>query len=266
MQASHHACPKPPLSAGNSPRRSTRAVLLLSAGSKGQRDARRRDQTIAMADLYASDCALYLPTRDTSGIIKCENREPCFGDMPRSFQNGMRSSKTGKKGVVLAMRNRKFCVSCGRELEEGDLFCGWCGQAVPPGTDPYPDVDENGRRGRWESDTRHCPECRKAFHDENDQFCRYCGSKRTGEAGRFFVRDPYNFEPLYGPMPVQEAYRCTACGFEWESSNWDRQFFCPQCGGNPIRTEKHDEIKVVGGREQRNHENDHGLFQLGKDL
>lgn len=66
----------------------------------------------------------------------------------------------------------------------------------------------------------------------NDNYCRYCGTKR-GE-GKF---EPY-FNVVccvYGP-PVQIKYECELCGKSWMRTVWggENANYCPQCGSNRI--------------------------------
>ena len=66
----------------------------------------------------------------------------------------------------------------------------------------------------------------------NDNYCRYCGTKR-GEG---------EFEPyfnivccVYGP-PIQTKYECEVCGKSWMRTLWGGEHakYCPQCGSDRI--------------------------------
>ena len=72
-----------------------------------------------------------------------------------------------------------------------------------------------------------CGNCH-GFFEENDKYCRYCGTKR-GE-GAFA---PYqNFmECIYGPAPVKRTHECPKCKYTWETFVMiDDEDYCPQCG------------------------------------
>jgi predicted amidophosphoribosyltransferase len=117
------------------------------------------------------------------------------------------------------------CPVCGHSYPEIEKLCPICGSP-----DPYTDRDRRGRRGIWHEDKQHCPECQEAYRREDDRFCRYCGTKRSERKGRWFEPAPNEIDCVYGPMPATLYYGCTACGHRWESSNWDRQHYCPACG------------------------------------
>ncbi|MBR5421937.1 MAG: hypothetical protein IK115_12405 [Lachnospiraceae bacterium] len=78
-----------------------------------------------------------------------------------------------------------------------------------------------------------CGNCHTPFDTPEDEYCRYCGTKR-GE-GEFL---PYeNFEGcIYGPPPVIRTHNCPNCSYSWETSRMiDHSRFCPRCG-SPVNT------------------------------
>ncbi|MBR6257472.1 MAG: hypothetical protein IKR23_08845 [Lachnospiraceae bacterium] len=82
-----------------------------------------------------------------------------------------------------------------------------------------------------------CGNCHTPFDSTDDEFCRYCGTKR-GE-GKFL---PYeNFQGcVYGPPPVKRTHTCDNCGYSWDTRRMiDRSGYCPRCGGT-ISTVKSD--------------------------
>lgn len=77
--------------------------------------------------------------------------------------------------------------------------------------------------------TDRCGNCTKYLGKE-DQFCRYCGTKRGEGSFR-----PYEdmVQCVYGPPPEERFHKCKACGFEWTTNMMiDNQYYCPKCGGN----------------------------------
>jgi hypothetical protein len=80
------------------------------------------------------------------------------------------------------------------------------------------------------------------FLDEEDHFCRRCGTKR-GE-GEFNPEDNV-MEEIYGPPPAEYCFTCQACGLEWTESlmiNFNK--FCPQCGADVLEvTSERDSMK-----------------------
>lgn len=80
----------------------------------------------------------------------------------------------------------------------------------------------------WSTDyTNRCGNCHKSL-DENEKYCRYCGTKR-GE-GAF---QPYQniMQCIYGPMPQKRVHKCTACDHWWQTMLMiDNEKFCPECG------------------------------------
>ena len=73
-----------------------------------------------------------------------------------------------------------------------------------------------------------CGECHRLM-DEDDSFCRYCGTPRGH--GKF---EPYDNSNLcvYGP-PFATTHTCAKCGFSWTVTalGVDGAMFCPKCGG-----------------------------------
>lgn len=135
------------------------------------------------------------------------------------------SAEEMRRDLAALDPGRRICTVCGSLIPAGSPDCPVCRER-----DPYPDVDERGRRGRWHEDLQHCRGCGKTYHEEEDRFCRYCGARRTEEAGRWFEVSPDDMEVLYGPMPIRLHYACGGCGHTWEGSNWDPERFCPRCG------------------------------------
>lgn len=67
---------------------------------------------------------------------------------------------------------------------------------------------------------------------EDDLYCRYCGTKRGD--GDFL---PYEniMVCIYGPMPVDREHKCPKCGYEWTNCVMvDKEEYCPKCGTNII--------------------------------
>ena len=75
-----------------------------------------------------------------------------------------------------------------------------------------------------------CGNCHKLFDEPEDEYCRYCGTKR-GE-GEFRPYDNMN-ECIYGPPPTERVHTCRKCGYTWRTRRMiDRSAFCPKCGGD----------------------------------
>ena len=73
-----------------------------------------------------------------------------------------------------------------------------------------------------------CGNCHR--HIGDDEYCRYCGTKR-GE-GEFLPFEDI-VQCVYGPPPIPRTHRCKSCGFEWTTHVMiDRQRYCPKCGGS----------------------------------
>ena len=125
--------------------------------------------------------------------------------------------------IINNMKN--ICFFCGRQMEQYEKRCPYCGNLSP-----YPDVDDRGRRGKWEEDKEHCYRCQKGYKSSDDKFCRYCGSIRDNRLAKYFKVSPEYMECVYGPMPVKVEYICLKCSYKWTGTNWDKELFCPQCG------------------------------------
>ena len=80
------------------------------------------------------------------------------------------------------------------------------------------------------SSDSHCWKCRKAYTDENDRYCRSCGTPRDLSGSRQILLEINNISPIYGPPPVDVHYHCPSCGFQWTGSNWNMDTYCPNCG------------------------------------
>lgn len=81
---------------------------------------------------------------------------------------------------------------------------------------------------RWSTDYEgRCGNCHSRLQ-ENDKYCRHCGTRR-GE-GAF---EPYQnlMQCIYGPRPVERKHRCTQCPHTWVSCLMvDDEDYCPECG------------------------------------
>ena len=78
-----------------------------------------------------------------------------------------------------------------------------------------------------------CTNCNAIFEEE-DLYCRYCGSKR--EKGIFYQPSENIHGCIYGPPPVKRIHTCNNCGYEWSTFKMiDRENYCPRCG-EPITT------------------------------
>ncbi|MBR4514604.1 MAG: hypothetical protein IKO61_06940 [Lachnospiraceae bacterium] len=73
-----------------------------------------------------------------------------------------------------------------------------------------------------------CGNCHTLFDDDEDEYCRYCGTKR-GE-GDFLPYENFN-ACVYGPPPEERVHICGECGFSWTTIRMlDRSAYCPKCG------------------------------------
>ena len=73
-----------------------------------------------------------------------------------------------------------------------------------------------------------CGNCHTLFDDPEDEYCRYCGTKR-GE-GAFLPYENFN-GCVYGPPPTERFHACSKCGFSWSTVRMiDRSKYCPKCG------------------------------------
>lgn len=106
------------------------------------------------------------------------------------------------------------CRYCGVSIRYEDSFCAVCGRP----------------NSGWKKATQwQCGNCHKRL-DENDKYCRICGTK-VGEG----AYEPYQdlMECIYGPMPVDRKHTCKKCGYEWITCLMlDREKYCPKCGGD----------------------------------
>lgn len=85
-----------------------------------------------------------------------------------------------------------------------------------------------------------CGNCHTPFDNKDDEYCRYCGTKRG--KGKFL---PYeNFQGcVYGPPPVTRTHTCESCGYSWSTKRMiDRSGYCPKCGGavNTLTADERD--------------------------
>lgn len=137
------------------------------------------------------------------------------------------SGNDNSRTSIFSKSRRRVCAVCGRTLEDGDgAYCRHCSEMLRL----YPNTDSRGRRGRWEKDLFHCPKCQKRYSGKEDQYCRYCGTKRENIEADYFIVSPDDIEEVYGPMPAVVNYDCPSCGYHWEGSNWNMQTYCPKCG------------------------------------
>lgn len=113
------------------------------------------------------------------------------------------------------MTKYRFCICCGSELTEEQLYCPNCGSAVAHDTG---------------TPAQSCPNCKAKYADENDCFCRYCGAKRPGAEKHFSMRIADMAQPVYGPMPASDSGVCPICGLKWKRSIWSRKSRCRRCG------------------------------------
>ena len=92
-----------------------------------------------------------------------------------------------------------------------------------------------------------CGHCRGPFWSDEDEYCRYCGTKR-GE-GEFLPFSPEDNHcgSVYGP-PLEYESRCISCGYSWSGHGvgGDPSQYCPKCGEKTleIKEEQVDFDKV----------------------
>ena len=143
---------------------------------------------------------------------------------------------------------KRVCRNCGATLPLDARFCDRCGK--PVSEDPYPEEDEQGRKGFWTRDLEHCANCGAAFRSVNDRFCRSCGTYRSGEPGKFFVPAPQYMETAAQDITVRQLlYRCAACGYQWEGPETERDDYCPKCGAGVTGSEPGFVLRTQDGRE-----------------
>ena len=96
-----------------------------------------------------------------------------------------------------------------------------------------------------------CGNCHSDL-DDNDKYCRICGTKR-GE-GSFL---PYFNETYfaYGP-PIKMQIKCRKCGYTWETIVFggDDSKYCPQCGKKNLKTMNREVLDFVEFLESDNQE------------
>lgn len=91
-------------------------------------------------------------------------------------------------------------------------------------------IEESGLFKVFTNQT-HCPKCKKMFKDENDKYCRYCGTERKKHLKLTFEQRAFeDCMTIYGPPPVTVHYQCNVCGNRWQGSNWSMDRYCPNCG------------------------------------
>lgn len=82
--------------------------------------------------------------------------------------------------------------------------------------------------------TNRCGNC-YAHLDEEDKYCRECGTKR-GEGHFYPARNFFTGAGLYGP-PMVLKYTCMDCNNKWSDSSIGPIIiskFCPKCGSKNI--------------------------------
>ena len=95
---------------------------------------------------------------------------------------------------------------------------------------------------KWTTDYEgRCGNCHKKL-DENDRYCKYCGTKRGTGAFK-----PYQnvMTCIYGPKPVERNYHCKVCDYSWSNISMIEDNYCPNCG---------NEFDVEGKKERRTFE------------
>ena len=85
------------------------------------------------------------------------------------------------------------------------------------------------KQEHWEDRCGNCD----AYLDEDDRYCKYCGTKR-GE-GKFIPEDNIPV-CVYGP-PVTKKYLCSKCGHAWITHGLvggKDSKYCPRCGDGQV--------------------------------
>jgi len=108
------------------------------------------------------------------------------------------------------------CISCGyRNIIESKKLC----------------TDYEGK----------CGNCHKNLGN-NDQYCRYCGTKR-GE-GEFKPYENVSY-CIYGPAPRLRLHSCKSCGYEWNTHSMvASERYCPKCGTICQIVEKNEDFDL----------------------
>ena len=154
-----------------------------------------------------------------------------------------------------------YCLSCGRELLDGYLFCDYCGAPVPPlkehNTKVSDDLDEQYFEPVIPASDRssssdnvddistkkavlHCNKC-GAELVEGSLFCDYCGTAVPKEKAKEEINpsdgiskqyyEPADSDTFRVFVPEQkEGIRCTTCGMELP----DGSLFCDRCGSRIV--------------------------------
>ena len=107
----------------------------------------------------------------------------------------------------------KRCIKCGNKLEDDDLFCGVCGakQEVEQAHIEYEDVQEAV------IPKKQCIKCGCSL-DDDDMYCIRCGAKQEVEG--------LSAEPEDKQEAVAQRRKCIKCGYILE----DNDVFCVSCG------------------------------------
>jgi len=156
--------------------------------------------------------------------------------------------------IMELMRSLHSCPKCGNKISNKEnLFCGFCGcnleqelmnakQCPECGSilrDNGFDSPQCEVCGYIELSTDYegrCGNCHKSLNDD-DKYCRYCGTKRGEGAFKPYQNVMYC---IYGPMPVKRTHKCKKCGNTWETMLMiDNEDFCPICGS---KTKVYEEI------------------------
>jgi uncharacterized RDD family membrane protein YckC len=110
-----------------------------------------------------------------------------------------------------------FCQNCGAELEDGDVFCSYCGTNIESDIKPIMGAEVKKRL---------CPKCGTELKG-GEKFCGFCGADTESiegvEAGKGF---------------------CPECGVELE----DGDRFCINCGATLEYIEKEKPKQADAGR------------------
>ena len=93
-----------------------------------------------------------------------------------------------------------------------------------------------------------CAQCGREFLGDEDEYCRYCGTKR-GEG----VYDPARNmnAATYGP-PVIVTVECKSCGFSWISNTFGTDFseYCPRCGKKTLEKDEQIDPEFLAFRDE----------------
>ena len=130
----------------------------------------------------------------------------------------------------------KICPKCGSEIEKYSYKgfeiekCVHCG---------YRNIIES--KNLCTDYEGKCGNCHKSLGN-NDQYCRYCGTKR-GE-GEFKPYENVSY-CIYGPAPRLRLHSCISCGYEWNTHSMiASEKYCPRCGATCKIVERNESFDL----------------------